>query len=481
MTGRARTQRAEAGPGAPRNPRVAEQAGASRNPRGAEQAGAPRKSRVAEQAGAPRLETFGCRLNIWESEVVREQAAGAGLGDAIIFNTCAVTSEAERQARQAIRRARRENPDARIVVTGCAAQIAPDRWGAMPEVDNVVGNHDKLKSEAWQRIGHDHEPAVVSDIMQVRETAMHMVDAFSAHTRGFLQIQQGCDHRCTFCIIPYGRGNSRSAAPARIVDAAARLVDGGCAEIVLTGVDITSWGGDLPGRPRLGGLVRRILRDVPGLDRLRLSSLDPAEPDAELMRVLGEDERLMPHLHISAQHGDDLILKRMKRRHLARDVARFCDEARRRRPDIVFGADLIAGFPSESEDAHRATIDMIGRAGLTYLHVFGFSARQGTPAARMAGLPGGVVKRRAAALRRLGGERLRGFLEGAVGSGEQILVERDNMGHGRRYARMRLEGAPARQGSVVDVRVVGREGDALVVRAARGREDGPGERAGLAG
>ena len=318
---------------------------------------------------APRVETFGCRLNIWESEVVRDKASAAGLNDAIIFNTCAVTAEAERQARQAIRRARRDDPDARIIVTGCAAQIAPESWDAMPEVDHVVGNHDKLAAPVWQSLAVGGEAIIVSDVMQVREMASHMLDAFSAHTRGFLQIQQGCDHRCTFCIIPYGRGNNRSAGLGQILEAAGRLVDGGCAEIVLTGVDITSWGRDLPGRPRLGDLVGELLRALPQLPRLRLSSIDPAEPDSALMDVLAAEPRLMPHLHLSAQHGDDTILKRMKRRHLARDVVRFCDEARRRRPDVVFGADLIAGFPTESEAAHDATLRLIDRAGLTYLHV----------------------------------------------------------------------------------------------------------------
>lgn len=420
---------------------------------------------------APQVETFGCRLNIWESEVVREQAATAGLADSIIFNTCAVTAEAERQARQAIRRARRDNPDARIVVTGCAAQIAPDSWDAMPEVDHVVGNHDKLGAPAWQAIaGSDAadgggEAVIVSDVMQVRETATHMLDSFAAHTRGFLQVQQGCDHRCTFCIIPYGRGNNRSAGVAQILEAAANLVDGGVAEIVLTGVDITSWGSDLAGRPRLGDLVATLLAELPGLRRLRLSSIDPAEPDARLMDVLASEDRLMPHLHLSAQHGDDTILKRMKRRHLARDLVRFCDEARHRRPDVVFGADLIAGFPTEDEAAHDATCRMIERAGLTYLHVFPYSPRAGTPAARMPQLAGDVVKKRAEALRRLGAARLESFLGNAVGSRDQMLVESGNAGHGRNYAKMKLEGDFLEPGSLVDVTITGRDG--TVLTAAR--------------
>tara|TARA_X000000950_G_scaffold5944_2_gene6403 strand:+ start:26884 stop:28146 length:1263 start_codon:yes stop_codon:yes gene_type:complete len=412
---------------------------------------------------APRVETFGCRLNIWESEVVRDQAATAGLNDAIIFNTCAVTAEAERQARQAIRRARRDDPDARIIVTGCAAQIAPETWDAMPEVDHVVGNHDKLAAPVWQSLAAGGEAIIVSDVMQVRETATHMLDAFSAHTRGFLQIQQGCDHRCTFCIIPYGRGNNRSAGLGQILGSAGRLVDGGCAEIVLTGVDITSWGSDLPGRPRLGDLVGELLRALPRLRRLRLSSIDPAEPDAQLMDVLAAEPRLMPHLHLSAQHGDDTILKRMKRRHLARDVVRFCDEARRRRPDVVFGADLIAGFPTESDAAHDATLRLIDRAGLTYLHVFPFSPRAGTPAARMPQLDGRLIRQRADALRTHGGKRLEGFLDNAAGSHDQLLVESGNAGHGRNFAKMRLQGEMASPGELVDVTVLERDGQHLKV------------------
>lgn len=415
---------------------------------------------------APRVETFGCRLNIWESEVVRDHASAAGLNDALIFNTCAVTAEAERQARQSIRRARRENPETKIIVTGCAAQIAPDSWAGMVEVDHVIGNHDKLGASAWQGLALEGsgKEIIVSDVMAVREMAVHMLDGFSAHTRGFLQIQQGCDHRCTFCIIPYGRGNNRSAAKVQIIDAAAKLIDSGVSEIVLTGVDITSWGSDLAGRPRLGDLVKALLDEVPGLARLRLSSVDPAEPDAKLMKAIGEEERLMPHLHLSAQHGDDLVLKQMKRRHLARDVVRFCDEARRRRADVVFGADIIAGFPTESEAAHTATREMIDRAGITFLHVFPFSPREGTPAAKMPQLQGDVIKRRAKMLRNLGEERLTRFLENAVGSHDQLLVETGNRGHGRTYAKMRLEGDFVTPGMLVDVTIQGRDGDVLLAR-----------------
>jgi threonylcarbamoyladenosine tRNA methylthiotransferase MtaB len=415
------------------------------------------------ERNAPHVETFGCRLNIWESEVVRDHAGNAGLNNAIIFNTCAVTAEAERQARQAIRRARRDNPDAQIVVTGCAAQIAPDSWSSMAEVDHVIGNHDKLSQAAWMSVAEGCEAIIVSDVMAVREMATHMMDGFHAHTRGFLQIQQGCDHRCTFCIIPYGRGNNRSAGLTQIIDAAQLLVDGGSVEVVLTGVDITSWGSDLPGRPRLGDLVQALLSRVSGLQRLRLSSIDPAEPDARLMAVLGDDDRLMPHLHLSAQHGDDLVLKQMKRRHLARDVIRFCDEARRRRPDIVFGADIIAGFPTETEDAHNATRQMIRRAGITYLHVFPFSPRRGTPAARMRQIDGDTIRRRARELREDGTIRMQQFLDNAVGSLDQMLVEGGNSGHGRNYAKMRLQGDFIDRGALLDVKINGRDDDILIV------------------
>ena len=415
------------------------------------------------ERNAPHVETFGCRLNIWESEVVRDHADNAGLNNAIIFNTCAVTAEAERQARQAIRRARRDNPDAQIVVTGCAAQIAPDSWSSMAEVDHVIGNHDKLSQAAWMSVAEGCEAIIVSDVMAVREMATHMMDGFHAHTRGFLQIQQGCDHRCTFCIIPYGRGNNRSAGLTQIIDAAQQLVDGGSVEVVLTGVDITSWGSDLPGRPRLGDLVQALLSRVSGLQRLRLSSIDPAEPDARLMAVLGDDDRLMPHLHLSAQHGDDLVLKQMKRRHLARDVIRFCDEARRRRPDIVFGADIIAGFPTETEDAHNATRKMIHRAGITYLHVFPFSTRTGTPAARMRQIDGDTIRRRARELREDGTIRMQQFLDNAVGSLDQMLVEGGNSGHGRNYAKMRLQGDFIDRGALLDVKINGRDDDILIV------------------
>ena len=414
----------------------------------------------------PNVQTFGCRLNIWESEVIRDQAGAAGLFDAIIFNTCAVTAEAEKQARQAIRKARRDHPDAKIIVTGCAAQIAPETWAAMPEVTQVVGNHDKLQAASWAKLASNEAPSLlVSDVMEVRETAAHMVDSFHEHTRAFLQVQQGCDHRCTFCIIPYGRGNNRSAPADDLIDSARRLVANGCKELVLTGVDITSWGSDLTGRPRLGHLVRRLLAEVKDLPRLRLSSIDPAEPDAELMDVLADDHRLLPHLHLSAQHGDDLILKRMKRRHLGRDILRFCDEARRRRPDVVFGADVIAGFPTETDQAHAASLAMIAAADITHLHVFPYSPRPGTPAADMPQLAPLMIKERASELRQLGAARLGAFLDAAIGQQDELLVEAGNRGHGRNFAKIRLDGGFVPSGQIVDVELTGRDGDSLIGRA----------------
>ena len=414
----------------------------------------------------PEIQTFGCRLNIWESEVMREQAGAAGLQDAIIFNTCAVTAEAERQARQAIRKARRENPDIQIIVTGCAAQIDPDGWAAMPEVSHVVGNHDKLQPHSWTKLATGAvSRLLVSDVMELRETASHMVDHFIGHTRAFLQVQQGCDHRCTFCVIPYGRGNNRSSPAADIISAAQQLVANGCQEIVLSGVDITSWGSDMDGRPRLGNLVRRLLREVPELPRLRLSSLDPAEPDAELMDVLAEESRLMPHLHISAQHGDDLILRRMKRRHLGRDIIRFCNEARRRRPDVAFGADIIAGFPTESWSAHRQTMAMIKDAGISYLHVFPYSPRPSTPAADMPQLDGAVIKQRAGELRELGKAQLHQHLETVIGTTDRMLVESGNVGHGRNFAKIRLDKPFVPASTLVDVKIYRRDQDMLLAHA----------------
>ena len=402
--------------------------------------------------------TFGCRLNAWESEAMRRLTAEAGVRDAVIVNTCAVTAEAERQARQAIRKARRERPQAEIVVTGCAAQIAPGRWLAMEEVDRVVGNAEKLTAEAWKR---DAPPALVNDIMSVRETAAHLLDGFGGRARAFVQVQQGCDHRCTFCIIPYGRGPNRSVPLGEVTAQVRRLLETGAAEIVLTGVDIASWGADLPGAPRLGQLVRRLLAQVPELRRLRLSSVDPAAVDDELFRLLAEEPRLMPHLHLSVQAGDDMVLKRMKRRHLAADVVSLCRRLRTLRPEIAFGADLIAGFPTETEAMFARSLELVEACPLTWLHVFPYSPRQGTPAARMPQVPAPIRKERARRLRAAGEATAERFLESRVGCIEHIAVEREGVGRTEQFAPARLEG-PARPGSVRRARVCRVEEERLV-------------------
>lgn len=418
-------------------------------------------------ANRPQIETFGCRLNIWESEVMRDKAHEAGLNDAIIFNTCAVTSEAEKQARQSIRKWRRTRPDAKIIVTGCAAQIDPAAWRDLPEVDYVIGNHDKLDGDNWRNLEQGLlAPVHVSDVMEIRETASHFIDEFDDHTRAFLQVQQGCDHRCTFCIIPYGRGPSRSVGVGAVIDSVQKLVSTGVNEVVLTGVDITSWGHDLPGQPRLGFLVKQILKFVPDLPRLRLSSIDPAEPDHQLMEAIGTEERLMPHLHLSVQHGDDLILKRMKRRHLARDITRFVEEARRRRPEVVFGADMIAGFPTEDDEAHQNSLKLIEACQIPLLHVFGYSAREGTPAAKMPQIDGGIIKERSRDLRRLGTEILHKMLDGMIGRQDEILIEKGNQGHLRNFVKATVTGDDLQaSGAVMAVRIIGRDGDGLMVEA----------------
>ncbi|MFP4004563.1 MAG: tRNA (N(6)-L-threonylcarbamoyladenosine(37)-C(2))-methylthiotransferase MtaB, partial [Alphaproteobacteria bacterium] len=342
--------------------------------------------------------TFGCRLNTYESEVMRAHAGEAGLEDAVIVNTCAVTAEAVRQARQAIRRARRNRPGARIIVTGCAAQIDPGRFARMPEVDSVLGNEEKLHARTFEEIGRTgvNEKVRVNDIMSVRETAGHLVPGFEGRTRAFVQVQNGCDHRCTFCVIPYGRGNARSVPAGAVVEQVRALVANGYREVVLTGVDITSYGTDLPGRPRLGSLVARILKLAPELERLRLSSIDSVEADETLVDLVANEKRLMPHLHLSLQSGDNMILKRMKRRHAREDAILLCERLHRARPDIVFGADLIAGFPTETEEMFRNTLRLVDECGLTWLHVFPFSPRPGTPAARMPQLDGATIRARAA-------------------------------------------------------------------------------------
>jgi threonylcarbamoyladenosine tRNA methylthiotransferase MtaB len=377
--------------------------------------------------------TFGCRLNAYESEAVKARAGEAGLDNAIIFNTCAVTAEAVRQSRQAIRRARRERPDARIIVTGCAAQTEPDTYAGMSEVDAVLGNAEKLEAASFLS---DALRVRVNDIMSIRETASQMVDSFDGRARAFLQVQNGCDHRCTFCIIPYGRGNSRSVGVGAVIDEARRLAGKGFCEIVLTGVDLTSYGADLPGTPTLGQLVQKILKLVPEVKRLRISSIDSIEADDALMRAIAEEERLMPHFHLSAQSGDDMILKRMKRRHARADTIRFCEEVRRLRPDVAFGADLIAGFPTETEAMFDNSMRLIDDAGLSTLHVFPFSARKGTPAARMPQLDRGLVKERAARLRAKGEDALAARLASLVGSEQDIAMESDAAGRTPCFAKV---------------------------------------------
>ncbi len=370
--------------------------------------------------------TFGCRLNAYELEVIRRAAEGARAGDTVVVNTCAVTAEAVRQARQTIRKLRREQPQTRIVVTGCAAQIEPMSFADMPEVDRVVGNEEKLRPATWARL-EGEERVTVNDIMSVKETAGHLVDGFEDRARAFVQVQTGCDHRCTFCIIPYGRGNSRSVPMGEVVAQVRRLTERGYREVVLTGVDLTSYGTNLPGAPRLGFLVKQILKHVPELPRLRLSSIDSVEADRDLVDAFANEPRLMPHLHLSLQAGDDLILKRMKRRHSRADAIAFCDRLRRLRPDIVFGADIIAGFPTETEAMFARSLDLVDECALTHLHVFPFSPRPGTPAAKMPQLARAVVKERARRLREKGAAALVRHLDGEVGRRRQVLIgiERD--------------------------------------------------------
>ena len=402
--------------------------------------------------------TFGCRLNAFESEVIRRAAAAAGLTGAVIVNTCAVTAEAERQSRQAIRRARRQHPKARIVVTGCAAQLSPERYAALPEVDRVLDNRAKLLPQSYLT----KEAALLDPI----ETAPHLVDGFDGKCRAFLQVQQGCDHRCTFCIIPYARGASRSVPIGVIADQARRLVAADYREIVLTGVDLTAYGADLPGRPSLGSMVRRLLAAVPELRRLRLSSLDPAEIDADLWRLLAEQDRLMPHLHLSLQAGDDLVLKRMKRRHSRGEAIAVAKRARELRPEVALGADLIAGFPTENEDMFRHTLDLIGECGLAFVHVFPYSVRLGTPAARMPQLPDAVIKERAARLRAAGEIALAAELSNRIGSETDVLVERPGMGRATFYAAVSFA-EPGDAGSVRRMRLVGASGRNLIGAAVQ--------------
>jgi threonylcarbamoyladenosine tRNA methylthiotransferase MtaB len=410
--------------------------------------------------------TFGCRLNAAESEVIRREAERAGMSDTVVVNTCAVTAEAVRQARQTIRALRRERPTAKIVVTGCAAQTEPQSFAAMAETDRVLGNSEKLSAAAWARTRADFSvanapKALVNDIMAVKDTAPHLIEAFAGRARAFVQVQNGCDHRCTFCIIPYGRGNSRSVAMGAVVGDVQRLVANGYAEVVLTGVDITSYGADLPGAPKLGALVKHILKHVPELKRLRLSSIDSVEADRDLIDAFANDARLMPHLHLSLQAGDDLILKRMKRRHLRREAIAFCRDLRRLRPDIVFGADIIAGFPTETEAMFANSLALVEECGLTHLHVFPFSPRPGTPAARMPQLSRAIVKERAARLRAHGARALRQHLDGEVGATRRLLIETEAQGRTEQFTQVRLA-TPAAPGTIVDVKIAGHDGKQLI-------------------
>ncbi|TVR07723.1 MAG: tRNA (N(6)-L-threonylcarbamoyladenosine(37)-C(2))-methylthiotransferase MtaB [Salinarimonadaceae bacterium] len=409
--------------------------------------------------------TFGCRLNIYESEAMERQALDAGLAGAVIVNTCAVTAEATRQARQAIRRVAREKPDARIVVTGCAAQIDPAAFAAMPEVAQVLGNHEKMQAGSWRRLADfgigASERVLVDDIMAVRETASHLIDGVRGHTRAFVQVQNGCDHRCTFCVIPYGRGNSRSVPAGVIVDQIRALVDNGAKEVVISGVDVTSWGRDLPGTPLFGALVKAILRHVPDLPRLRLSSIDSVEADDDLLDALANEPRLMPHLHLSLQAGDDLILKRMKRRHSRTDAIRFCWDVRRLRPDVVFGADIIAGFPTEDEAMFSRSLDLVEECGLTHLHVFPYSPRPGTPAARMPQVARPLVKERAARLREAGDAALRLHLDGERGRTRRVLTERGGIGRTEGFTPVRFPGGVA-AGEIREIVVADHDGRMLV-------------------
>lgn len=412
----------------------------------------------------PIFTTLGCRLNAYETEAMKELAAQAGLNGAVVVNTCAVTSEAVRKARQEIRRLRRENPDARLIVTGCAAQTEPETFATMPEVDLVIGNTEKMQPETWARLSPDFigqtERVQVDDIMSVTETAGHLIDGFGTRSRAYVQVQNGCDHRCTFCIIPFGRGNSRSVPAGVVVDQIKRLVDAGYNEVVLTGVDLTSWGADLPATPKLGDLVMRILRLVPDLPRLRISSIDSIEVDENLMQAIATEPRLMPHLHLSLQHGDDLILKRMKRRHLRDDAIRFTQDALKLRPDMTFGADIIAGFPTETEAHFENSLKLVEDCSLTWLHVFPYSTRPGTPAARMPQVKGATIKTRAAKLRAAGDVRVATHLAQQIGRTHHVLMENPHMGRTEQFTEV-FFAAPQPEGRIVTAVITGINGTQL--------------------
>ncbi len=408
----------------------------------------------------PKFTTLGCRLNAYETEAMKELSREAGLTDAVVVNTCAVTAEAVRKARQEIRKLRRENPNARLIVTGCAAQTEPETFASMDEVDAVIGNTEKMQPATWKSMAADFigetESVQVDDIMSVTETAGHLIDGFGTRSRAYVQVQNGCDHRCTFCIIPYGRGNSRSVPAGVVVDQIKRLVERGYNEVVLTGVDLTSWGADLPAQPKLGNLVMRILKLVPDLPRLRISSIDSIEVDENLMQAIATEPRLMPHLHLSLQHGDDLILKRMKRRHLRDDAIRFTEEARKLRPDMTFGADIIAGFPTETEAHFENSMTLVTDCGLTWLHVFPYSKREGTPAARIPQqINGNVIKDRAARLRAAGAVQVAKHLTAQIGGTHHILMENPNMGRTEQFTEVTFS-SPQTEGKIVTATITGK-------------------------
>lgn len=413
---------------------------------------------------APKFTTLGCRLNAYETEAMKELSQSAGLQNAVIVNTCAVTAEAVRKARQEIRKLRRENPEARLIVTGCAAQTEPEAFTAMGEVDAVIGNTEKMRADTWQGLAADFigetEAVQVDDIMSVTETAGHLIDGFGTRSRAYVQVQNGCDHRCTFCIIPYGRGNSRSVPAGVVVEQIKRLVGKGYNEVVLTGVDLTSWGADLPAEPKLGDLVMRILKLVPDLPRLRISSIDSIEVDENLMQAIATEPRLMPHLHLSLQAGDDMILKRMKRRHLRDDAIAFCEEAKRLRPDMTYGADIIAGFPTETDAMFENSLKLVEECDLTWLHVFPYSPRNGTPAAKMPAVNGKVIKARAAQLRNAGHAKVRAHLSKQIGMTHRILMENPTMGRTEQFTEVTFE-TDQIEGQIVTAPILGQTGTLL--------------------
>ncbi len=420
---------------------------------------------VFGMAEAPQFANFGCRLNAYESHAMQEMAASAGLKDAVVVNTCAVTAEAVRKARSEIRRLRRENPNAKLIVTGCAAQTEPETFAKMDEVDLILGNAEKMNPETWTEAAGlvpDTERVQVNDIMSVTETAGHLIDGFGTRSRAYVQVQNGCDHRCTFCIIPFGRGNSRSVPAGVVVDQIMRLRDRGFNEVVLTGVDMTSWGTDLPGTPRLGDLVRRILKLVPDLPRLRISSIDSIEADDALMEVLATEPRFMPHLHLSLQSGDDMILKRMKRRHMREDAIRFCEDARRLRPNVTFGADIIAGFPTETEAMFENSLQLVEDCCLTWLHVFPYSPRQGTPAARMPQVSGTAIKARAARLRAAGARAVERHMGAQIGRVHSVLMESPTMGRTEQFAEVEFF-VPQVEGQIVTAKIHSQNNCKLIV------------------